>query len=93
MSTAAKSVTTADTNVSTIIDDVREILEQHLPPVQNALAATECAKPAAITISVKWVPGKGEKPAHVAIDGKASLPASGSEREYDFDRGQMRLLF
>jgi hypothetical protein len=70
-----------ETAIDRLADDVRDLLTEHLPLVQVALANTHCEEPASVTIKVAWKPAtegtetKAGKPLRVEVSAKASLPS------------------
>lgn len=77
------------TAIGKLASDVEDLLAEHLPLVQAALANTHCQEPASITIKIAWVPGKegtetkAGEPFHVEVSAKAALPSSRISREVD----------
>lgn len=76
-------------NLERLLEDVRVILDEHLPRVEECILAAS-GKPAGITIKIAW--RCEEYGYHVSVDGKATLPATSFERKVRLAGEQMELL-
>ena len=84
-----------------LLSDIANVLDEHLPLFQRALANTDGELPAAITIAIKWKPEKRNaegditEAAHIEVSGKASLPSNVLPRAVDVLslRGRQLVLF